>query len=88
MSIDLDDPYWKDLADYLRMLNVEFYGKTRFMIPENPGYRSKPSPKLSEGEGIYMAKKQEDEQFLVMDDQAHDSKMLHEPDYSYERCLK
>lgn len=74
MSIDLDDPHWKDLADYLRKLNVEFYWKTRNMVQEKPGHRPMPPPRPSRGGGISMAMKQEGEPPPLMDDQVHDSK--------------
>ena len=88
MSIDLDDPHWKDQADSLRKLNVEFYWKTRDMVQEKPGHRPIPLPRQSRGGGISMAMKQEGESPPLMDDQADDSMRHPEIQHLKERGLK
>jgi len=54
-----NDPYWKELADYLRKLNVDFYWKTRNMVHERSVYKSTPPPKPSMSGGISMSMRQE-----------------------------
>jgi len=56
---DSNNPYWKELADYLRKLNVDFYWKTQNMVHEKSGYQPKPPPRPSKGGGISMTMRQE-----------------------------
>ncbi len=92
MSIDLDDPHWKGLADSLRKLNVEFHWKTRerlsTMVQEKPGHRPIPPPRPSRGGGISMAMKQEGEPPPLLDDHADDGKRQSEIQHIKERGLK
>ena len=53
---DSNDLYWKELADYLRNLNVDFYWK---MVHEKPLSRPLPPPRPCVGGRIAMTMKQE-----------------------------
>jgi hypothetical protein len=54
-----NDPYWKELADYLRKLNVDFYWKTQSMVHDKSAYQPKPPPRPFKGGGISMTMRQE-----------------------------
>ena len=59
MNKESNDPHWKEIADYLRKLNVDFYWKTQDMLQERSGYNPNPPPKPSRGGGISMTMRQE-----------------------------
>jgi hypothetical protein len=54
-----NDPHWKEIADYLRKLNVDFYWKTQNMLYERSGYTPNSPPKPSKGGRISMTMRQE-----------------------------
>ena len=59
MNNENNDLYWKELADYLRKLNVDFYWKIQDMLQERSANIHNPPPKPSRGGGISMTMKQE-----------------------------
>jgi hypothetical protein len=56
-----NDPHWKEIADYLRKLNVDFYWRSRNMISaKKTHYIATPSrPVRKAGMGISMSLRQE-----------------------------
>jgi len=56
-----NDPHWKELADYLRKLNVDFYWKAQNMISEKKANNILPPsrPMRRTGMGISMTMRQE-----------------------------
>ena len=61
MNNESNDPHWKELADYLRKLNVDFYWKTQNIISEKKANNIQPPsrPMRRAGMGISMTMRQE-----------------------------
>lgn len=61
MSNESNDPQWKELADYLKKLNVEFYWNTQNMISDKKNHHIQPPsrPVRRAGVGISMSMRQE-----------------------------
>ena len=61
MNNDSNDLYWKDLAEYLRKLNVDFYWRAQNMISEKKANNilSPSRPMRRAGMGISMTMRQD-----------------------------
>jgi hypothetical protein len=59
VSHENNEPHWKELADYLRKLNIEFYWKSQNMISAKKAHNIEPPSKPVRTGGISLAMRQE-----------------------------
>jgi hypothetical protein len=60
VSHENNDPHWKELADYLRKLNIEFYWRSQNLISEKKARNIEPPSKpVRTGGGISLNMRQE-----------------------------
>jgi hypothetical protein len=80
VSNESNDPHWKELADYLKKLNVEFYWKTQNMISDKKNHHIQPPsrPVRRAGMGISMAVREEHTPSVLTGDSESDSSKKYE----------
>ena len=80
MSKESSDPHWKELADYLKKLNVDFFWKTQNMISEKKTHNIQPPsmPVRRAGMGISMSVRQEHTPPALTGDMESDSSTKYE----------
>lgn len=79
VKYESNDPHWKELADYLRKLNVDFYWRIQDRISEESACKAMPPsrPVHGSGLGISMNIRQEHFPFVTTEEKEPDNPKGH-----------